>query len=127
MKNSSRDINKLKIRKVFYELVNKDRFELVDKLFHTNAKFNFNGLVVIGHRRFSRLLKNYIRKFPNRHIEIGILFAESDLVCAHWSMVFRISNHDAFAHFGGITIFEFRNDKIVRAIQNWEAPCLISK
>ncbi len=127
MNDPNGDINKLKIRKVFYEMANKDRFELVEELFHTSARFDFNGRVFIGQRRFSRLLQNYTRKFANRHIEIGILFADTDLVCAHWTMVFRISQNDALALLGGITIFEFRNEKIVQVIQSWNASDVISK
>ena len=127
MNDATEDINKLKIRKIFNEMVNKDRFELAEELFHTNARFNFNGRVFVGQQKFSRLLQNYIRNFANRHIEIGILLADTDLVCAHWSMVFRFSQNEALVLLGGITIFEFRNEKIVQAIQNWNAPGVISK
>ena len=67
----------------------------IDLSWLKNCFIQVRGLIsmaeyLLDSEGFPDCCKITFANFPNRHIEIGILFADNDLVCAHWSMVFRI-------------------------------------
>jgi len=111
--------NKLTVRRLFYELMNKSNFSLAHEIFNARLQANLNDFVVEGQTEFLRIMKNFTGSVPDLHLEILSVFGEGDMVCAHWTLIAKLEDGKQVVSSTGITVFRFRAGKIVQLDQQW--------
>ncbi|MCF6322300.1 MAG: nuclear transport factor 2 family protein [Rhizobiaceae bacterium] len=111
--------NKLTVRRLFYELMNKQNLLLANEIFNVRLQANLNDFSIEGRSAFLKVLKKYLRDFPALHYEVLSVFGEGDMVCAHWKLITRLEEGDMVVPSTGITVFRFRIGKIVQLDQQW--------
>ncbi len=114
------------VRRVYYELFNKDRLELIPELYCEDciARDPANTQTMQGHEHLQELLKAYRAALPNHHYEVLDMVAEDDKVSIRW-MVDVDTERDLEVE--GLSIVRFRDGRICEIWQHWDNLGLLKK
>ncbi len=120
------EANKEVVRRVYYELFNNDRFELIPELYCEDcvARDPANTQTLNGHDTLLELLRAYRTALPNHQYEVLDLVAEGDKVCIRW-MVDVDTERDLEVE--GLSIVRFRDGRICEIWQHWDNLGLLKK
>lgn len=118
--------NKDVVHRVYYELFNKDRLDLIPELYSDDciARDPANTQTMEGHEHLHELLKAYRAALPNHQYEVLDMVAEGDKVCVRW-MVDVDTKQDLEVE--GLSIIRFRDGRICEIWQHWDNLGLLKK
>ncbi|MEP3276214.1 MAG: nuclear transport factor 2 family protein [Stappiaceae bacterium] len=114
--------NKSVVRRVFEEIFNQRRFDLIPTLYCGDCEgmdpANPSG--VCGHEALTDLLTLHCKTFPDHRYTVHQIIAEAEYVSVRWSVTGLGRKVAQGATFEGLSLCEFRDKKICRVWQHWD-------
>ena len=116
------DANKETITRVFLELFNEHKLELIPELYAETCLGcdPANGQDLCGHDAILKLLEGYRAAFPRHVYELHEVFAEGSWVCARWSVITDPDDANDDYRVNGISMCQFEDGKICKVFQHWD-------
>lgn len=114
--------NKGVIRRVFEELFNKRRLDLIPELYCEDCEGMdpANPSCIRGHKALADLLTLHTHTFPDHRYTVHQVIAEGDCVCVRWSVVGLGQKVAADRAIEGLSLCEFSRGKIRKVWQHWD-------
>ena len=122
------DGNKNIVRRLFEEVWNQGRVELIEELFTPLAiQFDPTAPNGLNNAAFKEFVLTYLNAFPGVKMVVNIVVAEDDLVAVSWTangihrgelMGIPPTNKEVTVR--GISIYMLRNDKIIESSTSWD-------
>jgi steroid delta-isomerase-like uncharacterized protein len=128
--------NKAIVRRLYEEVWNKRRVELVDELMSPSHAMHDNHLPDsgVGPEAYKRNVARYVTGFPDLRFTVEDMVAENDKVAVGWTISgthkgeFRgISPTGKKVSIEGITINHIADGKIMDSYVNWDALSLLQQ
>lgn len=128
--------NKAIVRRLYEEVWNKRRVELVDELMSPSHALHLNHLPDsgIGPEAYRREVARFVTGFPDLRLTVEDMVAENDKVAVSWTISgthkgeFRgISPTGKKVSIEGITINHIADGKIMDSYINWDALSLLQQ
>jgi steroid delta-isomerase-like uncharacterized protein len=128
--------NKAIVRRLYEEVWNKRRVELVDELMSPSHAMHNDHIPdsCIGPEAYKREVARWVTGFPDLRLIVEDMVAENDKVVVAWTISgthrgeFRgISPTDKKVSIEGITINQIADGKIMDSYINWDALSLLQQ
>src|SRR5713226_616263 len=128
--------NKAIVRRLYEEVWNKRRVELVDELMSPSHAMHSNHVPdsCIGPEAYKREMARFVTGFPDLRFTVEDMVAENEKVAVAWTISgthkgeFRgISPTGKKVSIEGITINHIANGKIMDSYVNWDALSLLQQ
>lgn len=110
------------IRRVFDELFNLHRLELVPELYTDDCfgKDPANPAQVCGHDALIALIEAYRTAFPDHYYVLHEVIAEGRYACARWTVFTHTDGDERQFAVDGLSLCEFRDGKVSKVWQQWD-------
>ena len=116
------DANKQVMKRVFNEVFNQHRVELIPKLY-TEDCIGYdpaNKSELHGRAPLTEVVEGYRALFPDHQYEIHNMVAEGDHVCVQWSVKINSKKFQDDFSIPGMSLCELRDGKVHKVIQHWD-------
>ncbi len=114
--------NKRVVERIFDQLFNADRVDLVPDLYTDDVVGHdpANRIEVQGHAEFRRVVEGYRAAFPHHRYVVHTVIGEGAFVAARWSVF-----DDTFADgeeevVQGLSLCRFRDGRVCEVWQHWD-------
>lgn len=116
------DHNKTVLRRIFEELFNEHRLELIPELYTDNCEGcdPANDRNMLGKDDLLMLLESYRTTFPNHKYTVHKIISEGDFGCVRWSVDLDTGNNDPKLIIDGMSMCRFENGKVCAVWQHWD-------
>jgi predicted SnoaL-like aldol condensation-catalyzing enzyme len=116
------EANRTVLRRVFLELFNEHRLELVPELYTEDyvALDPANRVQMSGHQALIDLVTAYRTNFPEHRYELHELVAEGEIVCARWSVFPNSDKMRSDYKVDGLSHCAYSGGRISKVWQQWD-------
>jgi predicted SnoaL-like aldol condensation-catalyzing enzyme len=124
---SDLDRNKKLILQWFEEVWNQGRTESISQLLDPSCVIHDGPLAIKGPGEFTSFHELLHKDFTGFCIQPGVMMAEDDLVCLHWTLTCRHVGSNTSVTVTGTAIARVHDGRFIEAWQNWDAARLSSQ
>lgn len=116
------DQNKNVLRRIFEELFNEHRLELIPELYADNCTScdPANERDMQGMDDLLMLLESYRTMFPNHKYTVHKIISDDDFGCVRWSVNLDTRSTDRKLNIDGMSLCAFENGKVSAVWQHWD-------
>ncbi|MCP4385666.1 MAG: ester cyclase [Hyphomicrobiales bacterium] len=116
------DNNKAVIRRMFGEVFNQHRLDLIPECYAEDfcGTDPANGRDIEGHQDLIGLLETYRQAFPDHQYTLHEIVADGDHVAVRWTVQLALPGDHPDVEVEGISMCEFRDGKVVRVWQHYD-------
>lgn len=116
------DQNKTVLRRIFEELFNDHRLELIPELYADNCMScdPANDRDMQGMDDLLMLLEGYRTTFPNHKYTVHNIISDGDFGCVRWSVDLDTKSTDRRLNIDGMSLCKFEDGKVSAVWQHWD-------